>query len=173
MKHTLCYTCLKWVWVVHACGPTALEFTNWGAERVIMKCSIRRSPTRSRPPIAHRRMTLPTLLLQLTALRAPIDRRAVLSTAAAATASFASAPAQGSVGARVEELKALEKRAERSGAAPTAAEFWPGRLQGKPPPEPKVRLKDVAPPIVIFPGFGNDQIFNPDVEFNGKDHVAF
>ena len=108
-------------------------------------------------------MALPTLLLQLTALRAPVDRRAILSTAAAATASFqtqpaASAPAQGSVGARVEELKALEKRAERSGAAPTASEFWPGRLQGKPPPEPKVRLKDAAPPIVIFPGFGNDQI---------------
>ena len=66
------------------------------------------------------------------------------------------APPPGSVGARLEELKTLGTRVEQSGKA-EMPEFWPGRLQGKAPPTPKVALTS-APPMVILPGFGNDQV---------------
>ena len=69
--------------------------------------------------------------------------------------SAAAAPPPGSVGARVEELKTLGQRVEQSGKL-EVPEFWPGRLEGRPAPTPKVILAS-APPIVILPGFGNDQ----------------
>jgi pimeloyl-ACP methyl ester carboxylesterase len=50
-----------------------------------------------------------------------------------------------------------EAAAEAEAAAETAAEHWAGQLQGQPPPTPKVSLRD-APPVVVLPGFGNDEI---------------
>jgi pimeloyl-ACP methyl ester carboxylesterase len=36
------------------------------------------------------------------------------------------------------------------------AEYWPGRLEGTPPPNPRTEIRS-SPPFVILPGFGNDQ----------------
>ena len=100
------------------------------------------------------------LLAPASAIRLPVVRRrdAVALGAAAGLHSqrAASAAESGSPAARLEELKTLGARAEQSQAKQTPA-FWPGRLEGQPPPTPRVVLKD-APPIVILPGFGNDQV---------------
>jgi len=69
----------------------------------------------------------------------------------------ASAAQAGSIGAMVEELQTLGVRLEQSSQSQAAPEFWPGRLQGRSPPTPAVVLSD-APPIIILPGFGNDQV---------------
>lgn len=45
----------------------------------------------------------------------------------------------------------------RSRPDPDAAEHWPGRLEGAPPPSPRVVLDD-PPTFVVLPGFGNDAI---------------
>ena len=100
------------------------------------------------------------LVAPASAIRLPVVRRrdAVALGAAAGLHSqrAASAAESGSPAARLEEFKTLGARAEQSQAKQTP-EFWPGRLEGKPPPTPRVVLKD-APPIVILPGFGNDQV---------------
>ena len=83
---------------------------------------------------------------------------AASSTAAALPGKAAVAQPAGSLGARVDELKTLSARVEQSGKM-EVPEFWPGRLQGQPPPTPKVMLRgDDVPPFVILPGFGNDQV---------------
>ena len=52
----------------------------------------------------------------------------------------------------------LGTRVEQSGKV-EVPEFWAGRLQGQPPPTPKIVLRgDDVPPFVILPGFGNDQV---------------
>ena len=66
----------------------------------------------------------------------PLNRRSALATTAAVTG--------------VTTPKA-------SVAFPPDADFWPGRKEGKGPPNPKTVLRD-APPIVIMPGFGNDAV---------------
>ena len=98
--------------------------------------------------------------------RSSIQRRTFLSGGVAAAAAtmwhgkgaVAEPPAPGSLGARVEELKMLGTRVEQSGKV-EVPEFWAGRLQGQPPPTPKIVLRgDDVPPFVILPGFGNDQV---------------
>lgn len=54
------------------------------------------------------------------------------------------------------EATATQVEKDSSGVA-EIPEFWPGRLQGRPPPTPNVVLRN-APPMVIFPGFGNDAV---------------
>ena len=101
------------------------------------------------------------LLLASLALRLPAaSRREALllgTTGLAAVSQRAAAAEPGSVAARVEELKTLGTRLEQSGRVTTEPEHWPGRLQGQPPPTPTVTLR-AAPPFVILPGFGNDQV---------------
>ena len=83
------------------------------------------------------------------------SRRGFIVAAAAATqqgkAAAAVEQSPGSLGARVEELKTLGARVEQSGKV-EVPEFWAGRLQGKPPPTPKVVLRGDVPPFVILPG---------------------
>jgi len=45
----------------------------------------------------------------------------------------------------------------RPAPGPDAAQHWPGRLDGVPPPAPGVQLDD-PPPFVMLPGFGNDAV---------------
>ena len=99
------------------------------------------------------------LVAPASAIRLPVVRRrdaVALGAAAGLGQRAASAAESGSPAARLEELKTLGARAEQSQAKQTPA-FWPGRLEGQPPPTPRVVLKD-APPIVILPGFGNDRV---------------
>ena len=103
------------------------------------------------------------ILLATTALQSPCtgglegghhawpSRRALLGgcgLAAITADAVDAAPPPGSVGARMEELKTLGTRVEQSGKAERPAEFWPGRLDGKAPPKPKVVLTD-APPFFL------------------------
>ena len=62
-------------------------------------------------------------------------------------------------GSRLDELKTLGTRLEQSsgGGEEAQPEFWPGRLEGRPPPKPSVVLRS-APPMVLLPGFGNDAV---------------
>jgi pimeloyl-ACP methyl ester carboxylesterase len=86
-----------------------------------------------------------------------VGAAAVATQQGKAVAAEQSLRAPGSLGARVEELKTLGARVEQNGKA-EVPEFWAGRLQGKPPPTPKVVLRGDVPPFVILPGFGNDQV---------------
>ena len=92
------------------------------------------------------------LLAPASAIRLPVVRRrdAVALGAAAGLHSqrAASAAESGSPAARLEELKTLGARAEQSQAKQTPA-FWPGRLEGQPPPTPRVVLKDAPPAASI------------------------
>ena len=107
-------------------------------------------------------MLLVGILGVCSAMRMPVSRRSavhgagVLGMGIIQSPAFAADPAPGSIGSRVEELKTLGVRVQQS-TVESDAEFWSGRLQGRPPPDPKVVLRD-APPIVILPGFGNDAI---------------
>jgi pimeloyl-ACP methyl ester carboxylesterase len=97
-------------------------------------------------------LILATLLPSALALQPPSpipSRRGVLLSTTLAVA-------DGGLGSRIDELKTLGARAEQSGRT-YQPEFWPGRVQGTPPPKPAVVLKD-APRIVVFPGFGNDRV---------------
>lgn len=105
-----------------------------------------------------RRLLFCLYISAASALRLPASRRdAILSAGILGISQKAAIAAPpGSLGARAEELRTLEARVQESGKVETP-EFWHGRLQGQPPPNPEVVFKD-APPIVILPGFGNDQL---------------
>ena len=92
------------------------------------------------------------------ALHTPVRRRHVVG-GAVSGALCASRPARAEnvLGSRVNELQTLGSRAQQSTAAEDVPEFWARRLQGQPPPKPRVTISN-APPFVILPGFGNDQM---------------